>query len=132
MSNPLNYFERASIIKAALTGCQIPLERFAILPFPIEEPTELHEFLPPEIPVLTTTYDDWNLLKIKTLEMAGYTVVNLWTRTKKEVAGHEIRRMIQEGDPAWRAQVPDTVVQLLEKYNVARRLQTLAPVLDST
>jgi cytidyltransferase-like protein len=127
VSNPLNYFERAAIINAALTGCKIPRERFAILPFPIEEPTELHEFLPPGIPVLTTTYDDWNLLKIETLEKAGYTVVNLWTRTEKEVAGHEIRRMIQEGDSAWRTQVPQAAVQLLEKYDVARRLQTLTP-----
>jgi cytidyltransferase-like protein len=65
-SNPLTYFERMTVIDAVLTSVDIPRDRFAIMPFPIEEPSELHEFLPLSVPVLTTTYDDWNRAKIET------------------------------------------------------------------
>jgi len=126
-SNPLTYFERATIIEAVLTDAAVPRERFAILPFPIEDPLELHEFLPQTIPVLTTTYDAWNVAKIEKLQSQGYEVINLWTRSTKEVVGHQIRQLIRAGDPAWREQVPGASVPLLEEYGIAERLQTLLP-----
>ncbi len=51
-SNPLTYFERSLLIRAALTAEGIPPERYSIVPFPIEDPAELPEFVGTSVPAL--------------------------------------------------------------------------------
>jgi len=124
-NNPLTYFERTMVIDAVLGEIGVSRDRYAVVPFPIEEPHELGEFLPTAVPIFTTTYDDWNREKIRTLEQIGYEVVNLWTRPQKDVAGHEIRSLMRSGSQAWRQHVPDSAARLLDEYDVAGRLSRL-------
>jgi cytidyltransferase-like protein len=125
-SNPLTYFERVETVAAALSDIGLTPERYRIQPFPIEEPDQLPDFLPLTIPVFTTTYDEWNVSKIQTLERVGYEVVNLWSEDRKEVEGHHVRAMIRKGDPRWREYVPPGVADLLEEFDLAGRLRALA------
>ncbi len=99
IDNPLTYFERARLLSAALTHNGVSRDRFEILPFPIENPAELPDFLPTSIPVVTTIYDDWNRAKIESLQSVGYRIENLWTRSDKRIQGREIRRLIRTGSP---------------------------------
>lgn len=124
-SNPLTYFERLQTIRAALASIGLNHDGYAVVPFPIEEPNLVVEFLPTTVPVFTTTYDEWNEAKIATLRGIGYEVINLWSRQIKEVAGHELRDMIRRGDSAWRAQVPPGVASLIDEFDLAGRLQAL-------
>lgn len=124
-SNPLTYFERKQTIDVALGSIGLTPDRYSILPFPIEEPSQLTEFLPVTVAVFTTTYDRWNEAKIELLRGLGYTVINLWTRAEKEVVGHEIRDMVRSQDLTWRSQVPRGVASLLDAFDLAYRLQTL-------
>ena len=65
-SNPLTYFERWQTIKEALEEEGVRSHRFAIIPFPIETPAKLPDFLPVSVECLTTVYEEWNLQKIVT------------------------------------------------------------------
>jgi cytidyltransferase-like protein len=126
-SNPLTYFERVDIGTRLLQSEGVARDRFMIIPFPIEEPDELQDFLPNAVPIFTTTYDAWNERKIAVLESQGYKVVNLWTRTvkEKEFEGREIRRLLAAGDPSWRDHVPEVVATVLEELRVSDRLVAL-------
>ena len=124
-NNPLSYFERMRIIEIALEAEGVEHERFDILPFPIEEPLLLTQFLPTSVPVFTTTYDEWNQEKIQTLERAGYEVINLWDRDHKDYEGKAVRTLMRTGDEAWKTQVPDAVVQYLEETRIPERLPSL-------
>jgi cytidyltransferase-like protein len=130
-SNPLTYFERLRIVDAVMSSIDVGRDRYSVLPFPIEEPSELHEFLPTSVPVFTTTYDAWNRDKIDTLEGCGYRVINLWTRSEKAVIGHEIRTLMRSGSEAWRDSVPKAVAHLLDDFGVAERLRKLARATDA-
>lgn len=124
-SNPLSYFERAVLIDSVLRNEGIEADRFEIVPFPIEDPTELPEFIGTGIPALTTTYDDWNLRKIELLRSVGYEVVNLWTRDRKQYVGSEVRDKLVAGDESWRSLVPGAVANLLDEWRIADRLRRL-------
>ena len=125
-SNPLTFFERLQLIEQVLVSRDVSIERFRVIPFPIEEPLELPDFLPTSVPIFTTIYDSWNEQKIVTLRRAGYSVESLWQRETKEVTGSEIRRLMRENDDSWRKMVPEAGVRLLLEMHVADRLRAVA------
>lgn len=122
VSNPLTYFERVKILTAVLTEQSVPPSEFAFLPFPIDRPSRLPQFLPLEIPIFTTVYDDWNRHKVKVLQEAGYKVNVLWERTNKQYEGHTVRDLIKANSIEWEAMVPRSAVSLLKEINLKSRL----------
>lgn len=124
-SNPLSYYERATIIDAVLADLEVSRDRYTITPFPIEDPAQLVDFVPSAVPILTTTYDRWNEAKIATLRAEGFEVDNLWTAETKAVEGHVVRRLIEQGDDTWRELVPAAVVPFVEGFGVGERLRSL-------
>jgi cytidyltransferase-like protein len=124
-NNPLTYFERAVIIQRAMVQAGIDESQFAIMPFPVEMPEILHEFLPLDIPIFTTIYDEWNRHKVKEFEKRGYQVIVLWERDHKEFVGLEVRDKILNGDHAWETLVPPATVELAEQYDLKNRLENL-------
>ncbi len=126
VNNPLTYFERVELITRALMDEGISRADFAVIPFPIEAPQILPDFLPITIPVFTTVYDMWNEYKVQTLSRIGYEVKTLWTRETKEFEGATVRRLILEGDPAWKEMVPCATISTVEGYNIRERLQRLS------
>lgn len=124
-NNPLTYFERAKMIESVLRSKGIGHDRFDITPFPIEEPADLEQFVPNSVTIFTTTYDEWNRVKISKLEEQGYKVENLWTRQYKEFVGRDIRQQIANGDSRWRESVPAAVVEMLDALDLSGRLRSL-------
>ena len=127
-SNPLTYFERVELIRCALTEHGVTSDRYTTLPFPIEEPEDLVDFLPASVPIFTTTYDDWNRRKITQLRELGYQVINLWTRERKAVSGFEIRQLMVNDEPSWRQMVPASTVPQLEAFQVPERLKAMGRI----
>jgi nicotinamide mononucleotide adenylyltransferase len=82
-NNPLTYFERVSIISAALIDAGIDRSSFGFVPFPIETPKRLSGFMPISIPCFTTICEEWNKEKIRVLRALGYEVKVLWERERK-------------------------------------------------
>jgi cytidyltransferase-like protein len=124
-NNPLTFFERSAIIRKAMTQAGVNESEFAIIPFPIETPEVLHEFLPVDIPIFTTIYDDWNRHKVKELQKYGYQVVVLWEREHKDFVGLDVREKILAGDKGWEALVPRATVELTKEYDLRSRLRRL-------
>ena len=73
-SNPLTYFERITIISRALQDSGVRSSEVRHIPFRIETPVELSQYLPTSVPCFTTIYDDWNRRKVRVLREAGYDV----------------------------------------------------------
>jgi cytidyltransferase-like protein len=121
-NNPLTYFERAEIIREALLDDGFRQGEFDIIPFPIETPEILPDFLPVTIPIFTTIYDEWNLHKVDVLRQIGYEVIVLWEETVKEIDGMEIRELLCGGDERWRQKVPWATIRAIEKYRVRERI----------
>jgi nicotinamide mononucleotide adenylyltransferase len=113
-------------VEIALESADIPRDRFDVLPFPIEDPKLLTQFLPVEVAIFTTTYDQWNQQKIQTLESAGYKVINLWNRNHKTFEGKNVRSLMCSGDERWKLDVPDAVATYLEEIEIPKRLRSLA------
>ena len=120
--NPLTYFERVRIISEALSDQGVEKSEFGILPFPIETPDVLGDFLPTDIPVFTTIYDDWNRHKVRALTEVGYRVVVLWERDHKQYRGSEVRAKIADGDDTWRDMVPRATERAVATYDLRQRL----------
>ena len=128
MNNPLTYFERAQLISRALTEARVSPSEFGIIPFPIEEPDLLEEFLPRSVPVFTTIYDRWNRHKLALLQALGYNVHVLWERddSQKTYRGTVIRELIATGtDSTWQSQVPPATVELVDELQLRQRLRRL-------
>jgi cytidyltransferase-like protein len=122
LNNPLTFNERLEIITSALLEKGITRDEFTIVPFPLETPDQLPDFVPKTSPVFTTICEEWNRHKIKVLEKAGYKVIVLWEDVKKEIDGINIRKMICEGDESWRKLVPQATIDVIEKYKIRDRI----------
>lgn len=127
-NNPMTFFERVEIISNCLRGEGICDTEFACVPFPIETPEYLPNFLPTSIPMFTTICEPWNNRKIELLEQIGYRVIVLWERGHKDHEGVTIRRLILEGDDMWQEHVPEASRQAITKYGIRDRLVELKKV----
>lgn len=96
--------------------------QFAIMPFPIETPEILPDFLSTDVPILTTIYDRWNEYKVQVLEQIGYPVEVLWRREVKEVRGTAVRSLIVQNQQEWRDLVPKSAVKFIEQIDLKARL----------
>lgn len=120
-SNPLTYHERHCMVAAALDEAGLARDRFAVVPFPIDNPALLPDYVPPTITVFTTINDDWNRKKAHLLLEAGYRVEILWER-EKGIDSTRVRALAAKRDPAWRDLVPPAVVRYLNSIDFEERL----------
>jgi nicotinamide mononucleotide adenylyltransferase len=124
-NNPLSYFERVDMITASLVDHGVSRAEFGFVPFPIEQPALLPNYIPVTVPCLTTVYDDWNREKVELLRRAGYTVIVLYERSVKEISGSAIRAAILRGTEDWQSLVPPATVRAVVKTRLAERLRKL-------
>ncbi len=124
-NNPLTYHQRLTMIGEALTENGVRRDEFAFIPFPIEKPSKLGQFLPTAVPCFTTVYEEWNREKISVLESFGYRVIVLWERQHKEISGGEIRNEMIAGSNRWREMVPKATAKYVEEFGLIERLRTL-------
>ena len=118
-SNPFTYFERYQMIQYALLESGVPQADFDIVPFPINYPELLCNYVSPKAIHFLTIYDSWGLEKKRILEEYNYRVEVLWQRnlSEKKISGTDVRRLIREGKE-WRQFVPSTVYQYIIEYHL--------------
>jgi nicotinamide mononucleotide adenylyltransferase len=124
-SNPLTYFERTKIIRSAMLESGLAPHSFECVPFPIETPLSLPNFLPLDVSCLTTVCEDWNKEKIDVLQKCGYSVHVLFERSSKQITGFQIRQLILNDDAAWERLVPRSVAATLKQLDIKSRLEKL-------
>ena len=120
-NNPLTYYERVTIIADVLVEAGCSRAEFGCIPFPIDRPDRIRQFLSPSVVCLTTICEDWNSVKIETLRAAGYVVEVLWNEPKR-IEGRRIREAIVAGDESWRELVPAATSKALDRLDIRSRL----------
>jgi len=130
LDNPLTFFERVQLISAMLTEANISRAEFACIPFPIDEPDSLPDFLSIAIPCYVTITDDWSQEKNSRLLNAGYTIEELYDNTNKSVEGKLIRASMLRGDQYWHQLVSPVVKQKLLDVKLPERLAFLKTKAD--
>lgn len=125
-SNPLSFFERHEMIRLALLEAGVAREEFDIVPFPINYPELLGNYVPLDATFYMTIYDDWSEEKRRALEQLGCKVEVMWRRSneEKEISGTEVREKITAGEP-WEQLVPPSVYAYVRQNGIDRRIADL-------
>ena len=113
-SNPFTFFERMLMIRECLIREGLNQSDFFIVPFPIEEPERIANYVPENAQHFLTIYDDWGRQKLDRLRKAGFNVKVLWEKTtadKIHVAS-KIRKLITD-KMSWNDQVPEAVFECI-------------------
>lgn len=124
--NPLTYYERHEMLVEALAEFGAARDEFEIVPFPIESPEYILQYLPAQATYFMTICDDEDQRQKRTLEALKLDIDVMWRRTLKEkgVTGSEIRRRIIEGK-RWKQLVPRTTYQYIKKHQIDQRIKDL-------
>ena len=126
-ANPLNYFERYTMIKAALQEMGVDLSDFSIVPFPINFPDLYRFYLPLDATFFLTIYDAWGERKLEQFRTLGLKVDVLWRKPieEKGLRASDIRNHMQRGE-AWEHLVPGSTRKLMKKWDIPARLRAIA------
>ena len=115
--------EYAAVMYDLLRINGVAREEFDIVPFPVNCPELLFNYVPREARFYMTLYDQWSLEKKAMLEGLGCDVEVMWQRTDAErlTSGTEVRDLIRAGKP-WQHLVPPFVYEYMTSRGIDRRL----------
>lgn len=127
LANPLTYFERFQMIRGSMLENGIALQEFDIVPFPINYPKLLGNYVPIDAKFYITIYDEWGIRKKEVLEQLGCSVEVMWERTDDErfTSGTEVRDRIAKG-ATWENLVPQYVSDYVKRNKIDLRIRNLA------
>ena len=125
LENPLTFYERMEMIKAALAEAGVSLGRVSVVPFPIEEPGRLRNYVDPSATFFMTIYDEWGEEKRRRLMEEDYVVDVLWRSDHKGISGRDLRTAMIN-DERWQTKVPSAVAEYVQTHGIVDRLRNLA------
>jgi nicotinamide-nucleotide adenylyltransferase/phosphinothricin biosynthesis protein PhpF len=125
-SNPLTYLERLQMISGAMLEAGVKRSEFDIVPFPINYPDLLFNYVPRNAKYYMTIYDEWSMEKLSSLKALGYNIDIMWTRTNadKITSGTEVRNLITTNKP-WEHLVPKSVCKYITDNQIDLRLRNM-------
>ena len=124
-SNPLTYFERMECIRNAMIEAEVKQEEFDIVPFPINFPNKIFNYVPLDAKFYMTIYDKWGEEKLRSLrDELNLDVEVLWrvTLDKKGISASDVRKCIQKGT-SWSEYVPKSVYEYIKKHKLDLRIK---------
>jgi nicotinamide-nucleotide adenylyltransferase len=126
LSNPLTYFERYLMVRAALEEAGVNPSEFSVVPLPINLPKLYTYYVPLDAVFFLTIYDDWGQRKLRYFESLGLRTHVLWKvgPEEKGISGSEIRERILIGQ-SWKHLVPPSVAALLVEWDLPSRLKAI-------
>lgn len=125
-ANPLTYYERYRLVRAALTGAGLALQDFSVVPLPINQPKYYRYYVPMNAVFFLSIYDDWGRQKKRYFESQGLGVHVLWEvkTEEKGISGKDVRRRMANALP-WDHLVPDAVARLLIEWQIPQRIRSI-------
>ena len=117
-SNPFTYYERYNMVKLALLEAGVKREDFEIVPYPIERPEILYNYVPLGATSFFTIYDKWGYEKLERLQSLGYKTIVLFDDREKAMCSTDIRKKIVDGTD-WRDMVPNAVYEYITDNGLA-------------
>ena len=126
LANPLTYYERYQLVRAALVEAGVAPADFSVVPLPINIPDRYPYYVPLDAVFFLSIYDDWGRRKKSYFESMGLKVHVLREVgvEEKGISGSAVRRRIA-GDRSWENLVPASVGALLKAWRIPRRLKKL-------
>ena len=123
-ANPFTYFERYQMIQGALLAAGLSADEFDIVPFPINYPELIPNYVPMDARFYLTIYDRWGREKEEKLCAMGCDVEVLWEvdPADKGLSGSDIRRLIRCGDD-WAPYVPGFVYRYVTEKGIDKRIR---------
>lgn len=111
-ANPFSYYERYRMIRGTLADMGVDLARFDIVPFPINVPEMIFNYVPADAKYYLTIYDGWGEEKKRTFERLGCEIEILRQVgiEEKGISGTDVRRRIARGEE-WESLVPRYVYE---------------------
>jgi nicotinamide-nucleotide adenylyltransferase len=125
-ANPLTYYERYHLVRAALTEAGLSLNEFSVVPFPINSPENYRYYVPMDAVFFLTIYDDWGRQKKIYFESLSLNVHVLWEvkPDEKGISGSDVRSKMVDDLP-WEHLVPGAVAALLKEWKISERLRKI-------
>ncbi len=125
-ANPLTYFERFQMIKAAMIEAGIKEHEFDIVPFPINYPELIFNYAPCSAKYYMTIYDEWSKEKQLALQKLGCDIEIMWMRTNSEkvTSGSQVRECIVHNRP-WKHLVPKAVYDYIIQNEIDKRIRSM-------
>jgi nicotinamide-nucleotide adenylyltransferase len=123
IANPLTYYERYGMVRAALAEAGVADGHISIVPLPINSPRLYRYYVPIEAVFFVSIYDDWGRRKKHYFETLGLHVHVLREvrLEEKGISGTDVRRLILDNGP-WQQYVPPSVAVLVERWGLPARL----------
>ena len=132
-ANPLTYYERQMLVKAAFRENGILPDEYSIVPFPINFPERYKYYVPMDAVFFLTIYDDWGRKKRDYFESLGLKIHVLWEVPPegKGISATDIREQMIEGG-AWEDSLPESVTHLLKTWDIPGRLKRMKEAYEGT
>lgn len=126
-ANPLTYFERYSLVRAALGDEGFDWKDFSVVPFPINVPDLYPHYVPMDAVFFLTIYDPWGKRKLEKFQSLGLRTEVLWEKPIREkgLSASDVRHRMIRGQP-WEDLVPPGVARLLKKWDLPARLRQMS------
>lgn len=127
LSNPLTYFERYGLVKAALLAEGLGPKEFSIVPLPINLPERYRFYVPMNAVFFLSIYDQWGERKYRYFQSLGLKV-HILRKVKpaqKGLSASTIRDRMLAGQP-WEHLVPPSTLPLLASMDLVSRLNRIA------
>jgi nicotinamide mononucleotide adenylyltransferase len=126
-ANPLTYFERYFMVRAALEEAGIASARFSVVPFPINIPELYRHYVPLDALFFLSIYDAWGKRKQKYFQDMGLRthVLREVPPEEKGLSATDVRSRMARNEP-WEAFVPPAVARLMKTWDIPARLRRLA------
>lgn len=126
IANPLTYFERYTMVRAALEESDENPTDFSIVPFPINFPNLYTYYVPLQATFFLTIYDDWGRRKLEHFQSLGLKTEVLWERlpSQKGLSASDIRLRIVRDEP-WEHLIPPSTRDLIALWDIPARLHKL-------
>lgn len=122
----MSFYERYNLVRTALSGAEIDLNEFLIVPLPIYTPQLYKYYVPLDAVFFLVIYDVWGRRKKSYFESLGLKVHVLREVPPQDngISAGEIRRRMMENRP-WKEWVPTGVAEKLERWKVSERLKQM-------
>ena len=123
-ANPLTYFERYQLVRAAFNEAGIEPSRYSVVPFPINMPELYRYYVPLDALFFLSIYDDWGRQKLHYFNSLGLEthVLREVSPEQKGLSATEVRRRMASNE-SWEELVPPAVTKLLKQWDIPSRLK---------
>jgi len=127
LANPLTYYERYLMLHAALFEQGLQYSEFSVVPFPINVPDLINNYVPMDAVFFLTIYDDWGRQKKEYFKSLGLKIHILWEVPfeKKGLSSIDIRAAMINDDK-WEHFLPSSVAELMKKWKISQRLKEIS------